>query len=53
MWVAVFYSDGYYDVVKLLKQHGVDSISKNNANRSAIDFARQIEDEELEQILVG
>lgn len=51
MWVAVFYSDGYYDVVKLLKEHGIDPLSKNNNNISALDFAMQIEDEELHQIL--
>jgi ankyrin repeat protein len=53
MWVAVFNANDYYDVVKLLKQHGVDSQSKNNSNRSALDFARQIGDEELEQILIN
>lgn len=52
MWVAVFYADGYYDVVKLFKKHNLDSNCKNNANRSALDFARQIEDEELVKILL-
>lgn len=51
MWVAVFNSDGYYDVVKLLQNHKVDSKSKNNANRSPLDFAKQIGDDELIKIL--
>jgi len=53
MWVAVFNSDGYYDIVKLLKEHGVDAFSKNNANRSPLDFAIQIEDKELAEILLS
>jgi len=51
MWVAVFNSRGYYDVVKLLMEHKVDATSKNNNGRSALDFAKQIEDEELIEIL--
>lgn len=51
MWVAVFNSRGYYDVVRLLIEHGVDAHSKNNSGRSASDFAKQIEDEELIEIL--
>lgn len=51
MWVAVFNSRGYYDVVKLLMKHRVDATSKNNSGRSVLDFAKQIEDEELIDIL--
>jgi ankyrin repeat protein len=51
IWVAVFNSRGYYDVVKLLMEHGVDSKSKNNSGRSALDFAKQIEDGQLIEIL--
>lgn len=53
LWVAVFNARGYYDVVKLLKTNGLDAYSKNKSNRSALDFAKQIEDEELEQILLS
>ncbi|RKT01032.1 ankyrin repeat domain-containing protein [Chryseobacterium defluvii] len=51
MWVAVFNSRGSYDVVKLLMEHKADAKSKNNSGRSALDFAKQIEDEELIEIL--
>lgn len=53
MWTAVFNARGYYDIVKLLKQHNADFNSKNNSNRSALDFAKQIEDDELIEILVN
>ncbi|SHM45196.1 Ankyrin repeat-containing protein [Chryseobacterium carnipullorum] len=53
MWVAVFNSRGHYDIVKLLMEHGIDAQSKNTSGRSALDFARQIKDEELVQILLG
>lgn len=53
MWVASFNARGYYDVVKLLKEHGGNPDSKNNSNRSALDFAKQIEDDELIKILLN
>ncbi|WP_123868180.1 ankyrin repeat domain-containing protein [Chryseobacterium lactis] len=53
MWTAVFNSDGGYDIVKLLKEYGFDSNSKNNNDRSPLDFAKQIEDEELQKILTS
>jgi ankyrin repeat protein len=52
LWVATFNARGFYDVVKLLKQYGANPDSKNNSARSALDFAKQIGDEELEQILL-
>ncbi|WP_147474494.1 ankyrin repeat domain-containing protein [Chryseobacterium nematophagum] len=51
MWVATFNARGDYDVVKLLKQYNANPNSKNNSNRSALDFAKQIEDDELVEIL--
>lgn len=51
MWVATFNSRGYYDIVKLLMEHKVDAKSKNNNGKSALDFAKQIEDSELIEIL--
>ncbi|WP_034738071.1 ankyrin repeat domain-containing protein [Chryseobacterium indologenes] len=53
MWVATFNARGYYDVVKLLKQAGANPNSKNNNNKSALDFAKQIEDQDLEKILAN
>lgn len=51
IWTATFNARGNYEIVKLLKQFGANPDSKNNSNRSALDFARQIEDKELELIL--
>lgn len=53
MWVSTFNARGYYDIVILLKDSGGDPNSKNNSNRSALDFAIQIEDDELKQILLS
>jgi len=53
MWTAVFNSDGGYDIVKLLKEYGFDSNSKNNHDRSPLDLAKQIEDEKLQKILTS
>jgi ankyrin repeat protein len=51
MWVAVFNSRGNYEMVKLFMNHNANYNNKNNANKSPLDFAIQIEDEELVQIL--
>lgn len=51
IWVATFNSRGYYDVVRLLMEHRANAKSKNNNNKSALDFAKQIEDMELIEIL--
>ncbi|MBV8327446.1 ankyrin repeat domain-containing protein [Chryseobacterium sp.] len=51
LWTAVFNSKGYYEIVKLMMQHGADPASKNNNNKSPLDLARLIKDEELERIL--
>ncbi|WP_160137665.1 ankyrin repeat domain-containing protein [Chryseobacterium sp. c4a] len=51
LWVAVFNARGNYDIVKLLKQHDADINSKNKNNKSPLDFAKQIGDEEMVKIL--
>ncbi|WP_336960147.1 ankyrin repeat domain-containing protein [Chryseobacterium contaminans] len=51
LWVAVFNARGYYNIVKLLKDFGADPNSKNNNNKSPLDFAKQIGDDELIEIL--
>ncbi len=52
LWTAVFNARGEYDLVKLFKEHKADSNSKNNVGKSPLDFANQIEDEELAAILI-
>ena len=41
------------DLVKLLIKYGADALSKNNAMRSPLDFAKQIEDTEMINILAN
>ena len=41
------------DFVKLLVRYGADALSKNNAIRSPLDFAKQIEDTEMINILAN
>ncbi|MGR3856643.1 ankyrin repeat domain-containing protein [Chryseobacterium indologenes] len=53
LWVAVFNARGYYDIVKLLKDFGADPNSKNNNNKSPLDFAKQIGDDEMIEILTS
>ncbi|MDY3538313.1 ankyrin repeat domain-containing protein [Riemerella anatipestifer] len=52
MWRAVFNADGEYSLVKLLKKYDCDFLSKNNNNKSPLDFAIQIGDNELQNILL-
>jgi ankyrin repeat protein len=51
LWYAVFFAKGHYDLVRLLMKHGADPHNKNKAGRSALDFAKQVKDEELINIL--
>jgi FOG: Ankyrin repeat len=51
LWYATAFANGNYDVVKLIVEKGGDAITKNNAGRSPLDFARQIGDEELIELL--
>ncbi|WP_426480166.1 ankyrin repeat domain-containing protein [Chryseobacterium sp. R2ACT005] len=53
LWVAAFNARGYYDIVKLLKEFGADPNSKNNNNKSPLDFAKQIGDDEMIKILTS
>lgn len=41
----------YYDMVELFMKYAPDVISKNNAGRSSIDFAKQVGDEKLMNML--
>lgn len=50
---AVFYANNDYRLVKLLVRYGADALSKNNAMRSPLDFAKQIEDTEMINILAN
>ncbi|MFY8188123.1 MAG: ankyrin repeat domain-containing protein [Flavobacterium sp.] len=52
LWVAVFSARGEYGLVKLFLQYGADINSKNKNNKSPLDFAMQISDELLINILV-
>lgn len=47
LWTAAFNARGNYDLVKLFKGHKANPNNKNNAGRSPVDFARQINDEQL------
>jgi len=51
LWTAVFNARGEYDLVELFKQYKADSNNKNNVGKTPLDFAKQIEDEELINIL--
>lgn len=51
LWYAVFKAQGKDDLVKLLVENGADCGHKNNAGRSPLDFAKQIADIELIDLL--
>lgn len=52
MWTAVFNSKGnYYEMIKLLIKFKPDVVGKNKAGRSPLDFAMQVGDEKLINIL--
>ncbi len=51
LWRATFNSRGNYELVKLLVSYGADPQSKNNSGMSPLDFATQIDDAELINIL--
>ena len=53
LWYAVFNANDDYCLVKLLVKYGADALSKNNAMRSPLDFAKQIEDTEMINILAN
>jgi ankyrin repeat protein len=51
LWCAVFNSHGNYELVKLFLKFGSDPKDKNKAGKSPLDFANQINDQELLLIL--
>ena len=53
LWTSVFNARGNYEIVKMLVENGGDVMSKNASNRSPLDFARQINDQRLIEILVN
>lgn len=52
LWVAVFNARGDYRMVRLFLRYGADIQHKNRANRSPLDFAKQINDLDLVNILL-
>ena len=52
LWVAVFNARGVYNMVELFVVFKANINNKNNADKSSLDFAKQIEDEELIEILI-
>lgn len=53
LWMATFNAKGNYEVVKLLIESKADPNHKNNAGRSPLDFAKQINDQQLANILTS
>lgn len=51
LWTAVFSARGNYQIVQLLVDAGADPTTKNRYGKSPMDFARQIKDEALQQVL--
>lgn len=52
LWYAVFNAHDDYKIIKLFMEYGADATTKNNAMRSPLDFARQIGDEVMIEILL-
>lgn len=53
LWTAVFNARGEYDIIKELKATGANPNAKNKYGKSPLDFARQIKDDVLVEILTG
>ena len=55
LWSAVFHARGKYSMVELMLRNGGAKLAnqKNLHGRSPIDFAKQIDDEHLAQLLEG
>jgi ankyrin repeat protein len=51
LWTAVFNARGNYELVELFVEKGGDSLTKNKYNRSPLDFANQINDKKLIELL--
>ena len=52
LWCAAFNARGSYETVNLLLQHGAMPTHKNMHGKSPLDFARQIEDKRLIDLLL-
>lgn len=54
LWYAVFNCKGKsYDLVRLFMRYDVDISTKNKAGRSPLDFAIQIGDQQLQNLLIN
>jgi uncharacterized protein len=52
LWTAVFNCKGkHYDMVQLFMENGGDPLTKNKHGRSPLDFANQVKDQKLINIL--
>lgn len=51
LWTATFNARGKYDIVRLIRAAGGNPENKNKHGKSAVDFAVQINDKQLENIL--
>lgn len=52
LWYAVFNAHDDYKIIELFMEYGADTTTKNNAMRSPLDFARQIGDDVVIEILL-
>ena len=53
LWIAVFNARGEYGIVEQLKAAGANPNTKNKYGKSPLDFARQIKDDALIEILTS
>lgn len=51
LWTATFNARGNYEIVKIFLTYGAKPLAKNNSGRSPLDFARQIGDKTLIDLL--
>jgi ankyrin repeat protein len=51
LWRATFDARGHYEPVQILIHYGANPHSKNKSDRSPLDFAEQIGDEHLIEVL--
>lgn len=51
LWTATFNARGNYAIVRLFEKKGANPLNKNNAGRTTLDFARQINDSKLLKLL--